>query len=73
MKLYNITDFTNSPKVGELRPISGPANNREIEQELHTGLLLRFLIKVYRISKEMNQKLHRGLLLILLIKSVWNQ
>ena len=43
---------------------------KEIDQELHRGLLLIFPIKMYEISEEINQELHRGLLLILRIKSV---
>ena len=46
--------------------------SKEIDQELHRGLLLIFFIKMYEISEEIDQELHRGFLLIFLIGRVRN-
>ena len=45
-------------------------SSKEMYYDLHRGLVLIFLIRVYGISEDMKQHLHRGSLLTFLTRSV---
>jgi hypothetical protein len=48
-------------------------SSKEMDYDLHRGLVLIFLIRVYGISEDMKQHLHGGPLLTFLTRSVSNQ
>ena len=43
--------------------------SREIDQELHIGLMIYSSDKLYCVSEDINQELNRGLLLIVLLET----
>ena len=47
--------------------------SREINQDLHIGLMMNSSDKLYGVSEGVNQELNRGLLLIVRIGNILNQ